>query len=305
MHSNLIVAVALSTAAGLSTALGGLAVVLLPGAKSASGEHRLARWQGTTAGFMVGLSFFDLLPEVYRARNQLPLPSSVLCFVLGALVFALLERLVPEPFTETEASLAAPDGIGIRSYSSAETPSARRGPSCAPSLKAGFNAERHRQGTRAVALRSALLTTLSLALHNLPEGMAVAASALSGGLRLGLPLAIGIALHNAPEGCAIAAPVYAATNSRIQAVTWALIAGLVEPLGVFFLIWFRLNRRALTGLLAGVAGIMTMLSCTELLPQALRMNEQRPGVVFSEFAFGMLLMLGLLSVVRWSFGVEL
>jgi ZIP family zinc transporter len=159
--------------------------------------------------------------------------------------------------------------------------------------------------SRTSTLRSALLTAVSLALHNLPEGMAVAASALSGGFRLGLPLAVGIALHNAPEGCAIAAPVYAATQSRIQAVGWSLASGLVEPLGVLFLLWFRLNRTVLTGLLAGVAGIMTMLSCVELLPQAMRHSSHGGGSAFLGVLSGMLLMLVTLMLVRWSLGVDL
>ena len=48
-------------------------------------------------------------------------------------------------------------------------------------------------------LFSAFLTLVGMTLHNLPEGMAVALSAMRG-LRFGVPVALAIGLHNIPEG---------------------------------------------------------------------------------------------------------
>lgn len=304
MIPNWLVALSLSTAAGLATALGGVLVVAVPAAKVASSERWLGRWQSTTAGFMLGLSLFDLLPEVFRARDELSVSKSAVCFVVGALLFALLERLVPEP-SITKTKVARFDATSsARQVSGTEVLSTTGDRTKRAVVEIEEGAARQKL-SRTLALRSGLLTAVSLALHNLPEGMAVAASALSGGFRLGLPLAIGIALHNAPEGCAIAAPVYVATQSRTQAVGWALASGLVEPLGVLFLVWFRLNQRVLTGLLAGVAGIMTMLSCVELIPEAMRHCDHQKSSAFLGVFLGMLLMLMTLTLVRWSLGVHL
>mmetsp|Transcript_32422 Transcript_32422/g.48318 ORF Transcript_32422/g.48318 Transcript_32422/m.48318 type:complete len:333 (-) Transcript_32422:289-1287(-) len=59
------------------------------------------------------------------------------------------------------------------------------------------------------AWRLAMLLFLSLLLHNFPEGLAVAASALESP-SLGLTVTIGIMIHNIPEGIAIAIPCLAA-----------------------------------------------------------------------------------------------
>lgn len=56
---------------------------------------------------------------------------------------------------------------------------------------------------------------LTMTLHNLPEGFAVAFSALT---PLGPVMALAIAMHNIPEGIIIAAPIYAATGNRWKAV---------------------------------------------------------------------------------------
>ncbi len=51
--------------------------------------------------------------------------------------------------------------------------------------------------------RSGIMTTIGIAIHNLPEGMTVALVSLAD-LRLGVPVAI--AIHNIPEGLACSIP---------------------------------------------------------------------------------------------------
>ena len=59
---------------------------------------------------------------------------------------------------------------------------------------------------------------LTMTLHNMPEGFAVAFSAYT---PLGPIMATAIAMHNIPEGIIIAAPIYAATGSRWKAIALA------------------------------------------------------------------------------------
>lgn len=59
------------------------------------------------------------------------------------------------------------------------------------------------------AWRVAMLLFISLLVHNFPEGLAVAASALES-TSLGITVTIGIMIHNIPEGIAIAIPCLAA-----------------------------------------------------------------------------------------------
>lgn len=90
-------------------------------------------------------------------------------------------------------------------------------------------------------LRVGLITALTLTMHNLPEGMAVAISTL-GSTQLGLKLTVAIALHNIPEGLAIACPLMMSKkHSAISAVALSFASGLSEPLGAFITLVFFQN----------------------------------------------------------------
>ncbi|EQA7521059.1 ZIP family metal transporter, partial [Shigella flexneri] len=103
-------------------------------------------------------------------------------------------------------------------------------------------------------------------LHNFPEGIATFVTA-SSNLELGFGIALAVALHNIPEGLAVAGPVYAATGSKRTAILWAGISGLAEILGGV-LAWLILGSMISPVVMAAVAGIMVALSVDELMPLA-------------------------------------
>lgn len=70
-----------------------------------------------------------------------------------------------------------------------------------------------------------------LAMHNLPEGLAIGATLAAGTPTQWLPVLGGISLHNLLEGAAVAALARGAGWSPRRAVLLALGAGLTEPLG--------------------------------------------------------------------------
>ena len=91
--------------------------------------------------------------------------------------------------------------------------------------------------------------------------------------RLGGSVGLAIAIHNIPEGLAIAAPVYYATGSRRQAFLLSFASGLAEPLGGlvgYGLLRHVFNNVVFGGVFAGVAGLMVYVCCDELLPAARR-----------------------------------
>jgi zinc transporter, ZIP family len=108
-----------------------------------------------------------------------------------------------------------------------------------------------------MACRLGILMAITMTLHNMPEGLAVAFSSYTD---LGPVMALAIALHNIPEGIIVAAPIFAATGSRTRALTIATLSGLSEPLGALlalvfvrpFLTPLRLHcLLAFTGVLSG------------------------------------------------------
>lgn len=113
---------------------------------------------------------------------------------------------------------------------------------------------------------------LGICLHNFPEGMAVYLSSLKG-WKLGVTIALAIGMHNIPEGIVVGASIYAATGDKWITLKWTFISGFCEPLGAiaFGLFFYNyLTERAVYCLLASVAGIMTYICVSELIPGGYR-----------------------------------
>lgn len=124
--------------------------------------------------------------------------------------------------------------------------------------------------------RSSIMTTIGMAIHNLPEGMTVAMVSLAD-LRLGLPVAVAIAIHNIPEGMACSIPLYCATSDRRMACLLSFAAGMTEFLGAalaVLMLYPFLNDWLLAAASAMVAGIMVFISFDELLPIANRYGSE-------------------------------
>jgi ZIP family zinc transporter len=51
---------------------------------------------------------------------------------------------------------------------------------------------------------------------------------------MGFGIALAVALHNIPEGLAVAGPVYAATGSKRTAVFWAGFPGWPKSLAAYW-----------------------------------------------------------------------
>jgi len=129
--------------------------------------------------------------------------------------------------------------------------------------------------------KSGILTAIALGVHNFPEGLAMGVAVLESA-QYGFVLMIAIALHNIPEGIAVAAPIQAGNGGKLKATGIAMLTGLTEPLGALFalLILGSILTPLIVGIsLAFVGGIMTVVSCKELIPQAISQNRPRHMIV--------------------------
>ena len=120
---------------------------------------------------------------------------------------------------------------------------------------------------------------VAVALHNMPVGMAVGASAAADGMdRAVIFTALAIALHNLPEGASIAAPILSDGESKLRAVSLAALSGVPTVLGA--LIGYFVGSAApllLTVSLALAAGAMLYVVFFELIPEALE-SPKLPAV---------------------------
>ena len=90
-----------------------------------------------------------------------------------------------------------------------------------------------------------------------------------------------VAIHNIPEGVAVSFPIYFSTGSHKKAFWYSFASGLAEPLGA--LLAYLLLTPFLTPMLkectfAVVAGIMIYTSPDELLPAAHQYGHNHLGI---------------------------
>ena len=112
------------------------------------------------------------------------------------------------------------------------------------------------------------LIMLGIALHDLPEGMAIALGSEMKA-RTGAVIALGIAIHNIPEGMAIAAPLIMGGMKKSKVLLKIMVVALVTPAGTLLgLGAVRSLPEILPFLLGVAAGIMIYLVLFQLWPQA-------------------------------------
>lgn len=111
-------------------------------------------------------------------------------------------------------------------------------------------------------------------------------------------MAAAIAMHNIPEGIIVAAPVYAATGSRWKALAVATASGLSEPLGALIALVAAkpvLSPEGLHHILAFVGGIMAAVCLLELWPEGKKCRSDSrlgAGIALGSVLMGWTLWLG-------------
>ena len=133
--------------------------------------------------------------------------------------------------------------------------------------------------------RKKILLVLAIALHNIPEGLAVgvAFGALANPELLGMEghsvftigsaiaLAIGIGIQNFPEGFAVSMPLRRQGVSRWKSWKWGQLSAIVEP--IFAVIGAAIVMQVLPILpyaLAFAAGAMIFIVVEEVIPESQR-----------------------------------
>ena len=129
------------------------------------------------------------------------------------------------------------------------------------------------EGPKSKLQRTTMLV-LAVALHNIPEGMAVGvvyAGLMETNTSLTLmgafALSIGIAIQNFPEGAIISMPLRAEGKSKAKSFGLGVLSGIVEPIGALLTIMAaRIVVPILPYLLSFAAGAMIYVVVEELIP---------------------------------------
>lgn len=143
------------------------------------------------------------------------------------------------------------------------------------------------------------MLVFAVALHNLPEGMAVGAvysAILSGDKNVSLStafaLSLGIAIQNFPEGAIISMPLKAHGMRKGKAFAFGVLSGVVEPLGALFTILLSvLVVPLLPWFLSFAAGAMIYVVIHELMPGLSEDNSSAAGVLSFSLGFSVMMAL--------------
>jgi ZIP family zinc transporter len=261
VSENIIPALLLTLAAGLSTGIGSAIAYFIRKPKIVY----LAFLLGFSAGVMIYISFMELLPSALKTVGGV---WGLTAFFIGIAAIGLIDMLVPEP----------------------ENPHRWL-------LTKGGDEPVCLQGEEGCFMRTGLFTALAIGIHNFPEGLATFTSALSD-VHLGIFIAIAIAIHNIPEGIAVSVPIFYATGDKNKAFFYSFISGMSEPAGAiigYLVLLPFLTPILLAALLAFAAGVMIYISLDELLPMAHRYGHGH--LVIAGIVLGMLVMAVSLSVL--------
>ena len=290
-EGNFIIALLLTLFAGMATGIGGAIIMFV---KKFSPKY-LCATLGFSAGVMILISLVELFQEAREALSmqfgdKLGLFYTLLSFFGGMAIIALIDNFVPKESNPHEVNSMT---IQVHEEAVGQHKAVLSFGEDEPVQSSGNSLPDSKSGN---LLRLGIFSSLVIAVHNFPEGLATFISAMENP-ELGASIAFAIALHNLPEGIAVAIPIYYATQKRTKAVGYATLSGIAEPLGgVLGYIVLRsvLTPSLLACVLAVVAGIMVYISLDELLPTAENYGEHHvaiigviSGMVF--MSFGLLL----------------
>lgn len=219
-----------------ATALGALPALLLRNIPQKLEDTML----GFAAGMMLAASFFALLAPGLEAGSLITGNSSAgAAVVSGGIILGVLLMLGLDEFIPHEHDKTGPCGPG------------------------------HENCNRM------LLFVFAIALHNLPEGMAIGVGFSQADMSVGLPLTIAISLQNIPEGLAVALVMIAAGARPVTAVGVAAASALMEPLGAILGVGLASGLQLAYPLGLGLAaGAMLFVVSHEVIPETHRNGHQ-------------------------------
>ena len=148
-------------------------------------------------------------------------------------------------------------------------------------------------------LGKSTMMVLAVALHNLPEGMAVGvvvAGWITGNESISaaaaLALSLGIALQNLPEGAIISMPLKSNGMCKKKAFGYGVMSGIIEPIGAIVTILLaEMIAPLLPYMLSFAAGAMLYVVVEELIPEMSEGEHSNIGTIFFAVGFTLMMML--------------
>lgn len=221
----------IAIAAFLSTLLGGLFALKL--------KDRLHLILGFSAGAVIAVAFFDLIPESLNLGSRFYSNGTILSVTaIGFLIYLVLDRII---------------FLHAHSHSDHE----ENDHECESISTVADSAKEQIGVFRAV----------SLCLHSFLDGMVVGI-AFQVSTAIGAIVAVAVLTHNFSDGINTVNMIIRGTQDRKKAMRW-LIADAVAPvLGILITLFFIVPEQGLTIILALFAGSFLYIGASDLIPES-------------------------------------
>ena len=93
-----------------------------------------------------------------------------------------------------------------------------------------FNSKKIKQISNNNLLKTGIIVSIGLAIHNIPEGLAIG-SGFDASIKLGFGLAIAICLHDIPEGISMAIPMKNGGMNKYKILLYVIFSGITTGIG--------------------------------------------------------------------------
>jgi len=148
------------------------------------------------------------------------------------------------------------------------------------------------EGAAAARMRRVWLFVFAIALHNLPEGLAIGVAYAGTDVARASALTMGIAIQDIPEGLVVAVALVGVGYSRVRAILLAAGTGLLEPVGaVIGASLVEYSAVMLPWGLGFAAGAMLFVISHEIIPESHRKGHEISATVGLMLGFVLMMVL--------------
>jgi len=215
-------------------------------------EKMISIFLSLAGGVMVSIVLLELIPEAVEYSNVW---VAVIGLVLGAIMVLVLNYIVDRISKTKDAKIH-------ETYTE-------------------FFHAGEMVGRKKGLIRSGMIMVFAIALHNIPEGLAMGAAGYHDAA-LGLTLAIMIGLHNIPEGMAISAPLVSGGFSKVKTLVIVMLTGATTLVGTIAGVFIGgISYLALALSFAMAGGAMLYVVFGEILPQSIVTTKNRVPTIFA------------------------
>lgn len=204
---------------------------------------------GTTLGGIIG---------VIIKKNSNKFLSFILAFASGLMMSIICFDLIPEALgisSIINVIIGIIIGIIVMIF-------------CNIIVQKKFNTNKRFEKNENTLLKTGIIVSIGLAIHNFPEGLAIG-SGFEASMKLGLSLALAICLHDIPEGISMAVPMKNGGMKISKVIFYVILSGITTGIGAFFgAIVGSISQEVISICLSFAAGAMLYIVSGELIPES-------------------------------------